>query len=118
MKLILILLITGLFIQGASANVTEITILDVLENSDMEFMIYNASGYSEVNLTSNGSSYNLSQGAYVVQVLPANAGYATSPLMLFDLLFETITGVVGIVLVLAIALGLGRFMRIIMEARV
>ena len=101
-----------------SPTSTIITFLDLMNNSDTEFSIYNASGAAVVTLFSNGSSHTFPPGAYVVQVLPANAGYATSPLMLFDLLFAAIQAVVGIVLVLAIALGLGRSMRIIMEARV
>lgn len=109
---------TALVQSTTNPNGTKITFLDLLDNSDTEFHIYNASGYAVGTVLSNGSDHTLPSGAYVVQVLPANAGYATSPLMLFDLLFAAIQAVVGIVLVLAIALGLGRFMRIIMEARV
>ena len=109
---------TALVQSTTNPNGTKITFLDLMDNSDTEFHIYDASGYAVGTVLSNGSDHTLPPGAYVVQVLPANAGYATSPLMLFDLLFAAIQAVVGIVLVLAIALGLGRFMRIIMEARV
>lgn len=115
--ILLLMLVLAVSVQGVSAG-TQITVFDLMENSDTEFLIYNASGASVVNLSSNGSNYTLDNGSYVVQVLPAVGDYSGNPLWFIEIILAGLPVVFGIILVLTGAVALWLLGKKIAEVRI
>ena len=79
------------------------------------FSIFSASGNLESMLLSNGSTYTITPGSHVVQVVPSDAGYRDSPIQLFDLFIVAAGVVFGFILLAVLAVGLGDVVRKITE---
>lgn len=91
--------------SGVSASV-DISLYDTLDGADTEFLIYNASGASMGNISSNGGTISLESGSYVVQVMPVDPGYRADPLKLVYILFGGISFFVLLIGLLMIGAGL------------
>lgn len=113
-NLVLCLVLFSFLVHGVAAS-TQITFRDTMNDSDMEGRFYNATGAQEVILFSNGSTYDFPSGSYIVQVLPADAGYRANPLKIIDLLFLAVKVVLSFALVYIIAVGLRDLARKVME---
>ena len=113
-QIILVCMVLLLLPQCGLASV-QITVLDTLNGSNAELNFYNASGNLETMLLSNGSTHTFPLGAYVVQVLPSDAGYRASPIKLFELFFIAVGAVFGFIMLAVLLVGLGKIIRNTME---
>lgn len=99
-RILSLLLLLCLALPGAAIN---ITVNDLMDNSNMELQFYNVTGAQEASIISNGSYHTFGAGSFVVMVLPGPETYSENPLQIIDLMLTIIAGSFIIIVVIGAA---------------